>query len=352
MFEEKTYENIMAEMMAEMPSDVNTEEGSLIWNACAKQALQLEEAYLALQQVEDNMYTDTQDEEHLIRNGADKGVPIREATNAVLKAEFQQDIETGTRFTANDLNYRVLGQISGYFYEMECEESGTEGNIGSGELSPIDFVEGYEGGIIVGILRPGSDQEDTEEYRKRILSLLDCNYFGGNRADYINFIESLSGVGAVKVKRREEGEEYIYPYILDAEYGVPSEELVSFVQNEVDPEQSHGTGDGIAPIGHKVIIRNAVGVTIDVASVIAYDDGYSQEALNSRMEAAVDGYFTELARAWKETEHLIVRIAQIESRFIQIEGILDIADTRLNGNGNNIVLSYEEIPVRGSINGI
>ena len=89
----KTYEEIMAEMMAEMPDDVNTEEGSLIYNACAKQALQLEEAYLSMQIVEDNMYTDTQDEEHLIQNGKDKGVDIKEATRTIVQGDFQQEIE-------------------------------------------------------------------------------------------------------------------------------------------------------------------------------------------------------------------------------------------------------------------
>ena len=39
MFEDKTYENIMAEMMANMPSDVNTEEGSLIWKIICMQIL-------------------------------------------------------------------------------------------------------------------------------------------------------------------------------------------------------------------------------------------------------------------------------------------------------------------------
>ena len=55
MFEEMTYEKIMADMMADMPDGVDTSEGSLLFNACAKQAVRLEEAYLKLNGIEKNM---------------------------------------------------------------------------------------------------------------------------------------------------------------------------------------------------------------------------------------------------------------------------------------------------------
>lgn len=352
MFEDKTYENIMAEMMAEMPDGVNTEEGSLIWNACAKQAMMLEEAYLAMCDLEDNLYADTQDEEHLILNGSDKGIYIREATKAIVKGVFSQQIESGIRFTANDLNYMVLDTIGENTYSLECEEGGNVGNIAGGELSPIDFVEDYQGGEIKGILIPGTDREDIEEYRKKILALKDAYYYGGNRADYVRFIESVPGVGAVKVKRRTDEDPYIYPYVLDSEYHVPAGELINNVQTIVDPEENHGDGDGIAPIGHRVKILPAVAATINITSEITYNNGYSQEALQSYIDQAIDTYFLELKKEWKSTESLTVRISQIEARVIAIEGILDIADTKLNEGNTNIVLGYGEIPERGMVNGV
>ena len=48
MFEDMTFENIMEAMMEEMPDDIDTSEGSLLYNACAKQAVQLEETYMFL----------------------------------------------------------------------------------------------------------------------------------------------------------------------------------------------------------------------------------------------------------------------------------------------------------------
>lgn len=352
MYENKTYENIMADMMASMPDDVNTREGSLIWNACSKQALQLEQAYLEMETVYDNMYTSTQDEDHLILNGADRGITIKEATAAVLKGQFSQEIEIGTRFNCGDLNYMCISNITGFDYMMQCEEAGAVGNNNLGELIAIDYVEDYQGGMLTELLAPGTEREDIEVYRQRLLSLNESKYFGGNRADYDRFICAIDGVGAVKTPRREEGDEYIYPLILAADFTAPSETLIEKVQTLVDPVTNHGEGEGIAPIGHKVLIKGVEYSVIDIVTTITYEDGYNQEALQSYINAVIDDYFLELAKEWSNVDSLIVRISQIESRLLKIKGIIDVTATQLNGTANNISIDYSHIPKRGRVNNV
>ena len=87
-----TYEAIMRSMMKDMPDDIDTSEGSLIFNACAKQAVRLEEAYLMLAGIEQNMYADTADLEHLIRNGNDRGCYIKQATYAEMTPFSPKDV--------------------------------------------------------------------------------------------------------------------------------------------------------------------------------------------------------------------------------------------------------------------
>ena len=48
---------------------------------------------------------------------------------------------------------------------------------------------------------------------------------------------------------------------------------------------------------------------------------------------------------------LVVRIKQIEAALLDVEGILDVADTKLNGKAENIQLGVDEIPLRGEISG-
>ena len=44
-----------------------------------------------------------------------------------------------------------------------------------------------------------------------------------------------------------------------------------------------------------------------------------------------------------------MRISQIENRLLNLDGILDVADTQLNGVASNLTLAQEEIPLLGRV---
>jgi uncharacterized phage protein gp47/JayE len=44
-----------------------------------------------------------------------------------------------------------------------------------------------------------------------------------------------------------------------------------------------------------------------------------------------------------------VRTAQLESRILEVPGVLDISNTTINGLSNNLVLEGSQIPVRGDV---
>ena len=145
-------------MMEDMPDGFDTQEGSLIYNACVKMALKLEEKYMADQYLHENMNPMTMDEEHLIPYARyERGLTIKEATNAILQAEFFQEIPISSRFSLNDLNYIITEKISNYVYKIECETAGKIGNSYFGQLSPISYIENWQGGQIVKVLIPGED---------------------------------------------------------------------------------------------------------------------------------------------------------------------------------------------------
>ena len=352
MFEDRTYENIMKEMMSEMPDDINTEEGSLIFNACAKQAMKLEEAYLSMAYIYDNMLPDTQDEEHLIRYAKERGVEIKKATHAVVQGVFQQEIELGTRFTLNDMDYKVTECIGGFNYKLECEEEGIVGNTSFGELDPVDYVDDWQGGQITKVLVPGVNREDTEVFRKRVFGTFNTKAFGGNRADYLKFFSEMDEVGSLKMKRRGSGGTCIDVYFTDRNFGVPSASAVSEVQENVDPKSSQGEGNGKAPIGHKVNVNAVRGVTIGISMKLTFEGGYSYDAVKSYIDTQVEGYLKELCSKWDSSINLTVRISQLESRILSIYGISDVGQTKINGKAENLVLGEYEIPIKGGFNAV
>ena len=353
MYENMTAENILNDMLAEFGPDVRTDEGSLAWNACAKIADALETAYEELDDIRNNLTPDTMDLQHLIAYSDQVGVTYHEATPAVARGVFSQEIEEGTQFYCGEYTY-TSGELipdTTYNYYLTCDEEGAGANATTGTLTPVDYIENFQGGSITEVLTPGTEDEDTEEFRARILGSYGAKSFGGNKADYQNFINGLDDVAACKPKRRESDSPWINIYILDGVYGVPAASIVSDVQDAVDPTVSSGEGDGMAPICHHVQIIAATGVTVNVSATLTLDSGYTVEGVRDSIATAIAAYLFELRKDWQDNALAsdYVRIAQIEARILSVEGVLDVADTEINGDAENLELTFEKVPIMGEV---
>lgn len=350
MYEDRTQDVIVAEMLENFGKDVRTDENSLAYNACVKTASELEDAYGDIMDIYDNMLPDTQDISHLIAYAAERGINYHEETAPVVCGKFKQDIEIGEVFACNDYTYTVEEQISGYDYRLACETPGTEANANLGELTPQDYVEDYQGGEITEILVPGTDDEDEKVFRERVMQSFKSTAFGGNKADYRLFIDALEGVGGCKPIRRDKESNWIYVWIVSEEKKAASSELVDKVQTVIDPEQNHGEGDGMAPMCHNVLIQSALTQSIEVKATIEFDTGYGKETSASQITAAVEKYFSSLRDSWESNElnDTIVRTARIEAAILNVEGVKDIS-VQLDGKDENVSLTYEYIPMLGGV---
>ncbi len=96
--------------------------------------------------------------------------------------------------------------------------------------------------------------------------------------------------------------------------------------------------------GHDVTIVSATKLNINVSARILTEEGYTIENLQEQIQNSIEEYFKELKSNWENTTSLIVRIAHIESRILNVIGIKDIFDTKINNDVENIVVSNEEIP--------
>jgi uncharacterized phage protein gp47/JayE len=125
--------------------------------------------------------------------------------------------------------------------------------------------------------------------------------------------------------------------------------LVETVQNTIDPDESAGEGYGIAPIGHVVTVKSANPVSVDVTADITFDTGYGWDSLQDSINQAVSDYLLSLRKEWADSEYLTVRVSQIDTRLLSIEGIIDIDGTKLNGQGGNLTLGEYDVPVLGGV---
>ena len=349
MFESMTFETIIKNMLDKVPAILDRRQGSIIYNALAPAAVELQNMYIELDWVLNQSFADTASREFLVRRCAERGILSKAATKAILEGRLNIDIPIGTRFSFDLLTYKAIERISSGVFKMECETAGEVGNQNLGTLIPIEYVDGLTSAQLSAILIPGEDEEDTEVLRQRYLNSFDPKAYGGNIADYIQKTNALAGVGATKVTPIWQGGGSVLVTILDAGFNRASSALIDTVQTALDPIPNNGLGLGIAPIGHVVTVNTVTAITVNISTSLELDTGYSLAAVQPSVIAVLEAYMQELRAGWASRTIAYVRLAQIETRLLAIPGIIDIARTQINGITANLELSNHEIPVLGVV---
>lgn len=407
MFEEYDFDTLMDKMLSNVDDKLDKREGSIIYDAIAPAALELSNFYLNLDMVLDEVFAESASYYYLTKRAAERGLLPKEETNATLMMKVEPaetQISIGDRFNLDELNYTVASIIDGNAgtYQVQCETAGVIGNQQLGVLIPIETeneLNNMESATLEEVLIPGKDEEDVETFRERYFASFNNEAFGGNKADYIEKVNSIDGIGGCKPIRawsngynpakmiptdevktwfenqsRDTLGESVYDWlstiynasinklltvggtvklvIINSEFRKPSSTLINKVQEEIDPTDTAGEGDGIAPIGHVV---NVIGVKEEPINItlssVEYETGYSFDKLKDAIETTIDNYLLDLRQTWASNTNLIVRISQMEAQLLLIEGIVDMKAVLLNDQEENVTLDSDSIPARGEVIG-
>ena len=400
MYEKETYDAILDRMLGRVSDKLDKRPSSLIYDTHSSTAVELQTLYIELEYLIKNSYGDTAAREYLILLAKDRGLSPYPATNAILQGEFtptKLDV-TGKRFNIGDINYTVLERISEGKYQVQCESKGVIGNQYMGDMIPMEYIDGLQTAQLTKILVPGEDEEDTEEFRKRYFETFSEQAFGGNRADYLEKVRSVDGVGNCKVTRvwngdirpaelipsaavqswyegviqtgglngevknwltkvytaaREKkltvGGTVLVTVINSLNFGKAEDVLLQKIQTKLDPEQNAGEGYGLAPIGHVVRVKSAETVNVTITTTLTFEEGYGWNNLKTAIQEAAEAYLLELRKEWADSTNIVVRISQLETRILGVKGVVDITDTKVNGTANNFNLTEYQIPVLGGV---
>lgn len=338
-----SYEELLSRTLRRVSSSVDTSEGSFLFDAIAPCVAELYEAYIYIDELEKRIFADTAYGEYLERRCAERGIYRKEATYAVRKAYFDNEVPIGSHWGKEELVYTVTEMVQNGAYLLKCTQPGTIGNHYDGNLINIDAIENINEAILSDVVIVGENMEQDDALRCRYFNSFEKEAFGGNIKDYQEKVGSIDGVGQVKVYPCWNGGGTVKLRLLDAESNIPTPELIEQVQTLVDPVQNSGQGLGIAPIGHSVTIEAASQVEVQLTTHLTFKES-SWENVSVRVNEVIEQYFNELRANWSEND-IVVRISQIEARLLEIEGIMDIEDTMLNGSPRNLYLSGENVPV-------
>lgn len=352
--DEMTFDYIMNRMLESVPDTVDKREGSIIHDALSPAAAELVKCYMELDVVMDETFVDTASLQYLMLRCKERGVTIQGETAAVIEGVFTPssvELTAGLRFNCDEVNYTITEKISAGHYKLEAETLGTVGNKYTGLLLPIQTVNGLETAQIAAVLIPAEDGDTTDTLREKYYASIDSEAFGGNVADYKEKVNAITGVGGVKVYPVWNGGGTVKLTIIASDFTAPSTELISKVQTAIDPEQNHGEGLGLAPIGHTVTVTGARYAGLTVAANVTFAAGWNWENGKSQLVSAANAYLDELRKNWADSETTVVRISQIETHLLTADCVVDVDGTTVNGDTKNIELAADEIPRLAEIGG-
>lgn len=350
-----TYEEILERCLERVTDDIDKREGSVVYTALAPAAAELAMMYSLLQAEIDRAFPDTATDVDLTNKAKERSVFRLPATAAVRKGLFTGadskgiDVPLGSRFSGGDVNYVATERIDVGVFRLTAEELGSIGNEYTGILFPIDYIEGLASATLTDVLIYGEDEETDDSLRERYYASLQAATFGGNVADYRAKTEKIPGVGACKVFPVWNGGGTVKLVITDSTGGVPTAELVQKVQQEIDPPGLSGLGKGWAPVGHSVTVEGVNGVGVNVEFKLTFEQGYTWDGIKANVTAALQKYLEDTVKGWADVESITIRTSQLEAKVLTVNGVLDIAETRLNNVTGNLTLASEEIPLIGTV---
>ena len=360
--DDNTFEKILNRCLAnDRLVDVDKRVGSVIYDALAPVCLELAEAYVKMDILEEQTYLMTATGNNLDKRVYDYGISRRKATRALRIAEFKQykvdsqgnyvldennqkilidmEIEVGTRFSIPEnaeITYEYIGKTDGYKI-LECEQLGTQGNEHLGTILPLTPILNLAQANIISTYKPAEDDETDTELRARAVASLNYGAFGGNIQDYIERVNAIDGVGQTKVFPAWQYNGSVLLSVVDPLYNPITDEFARNLKEQIDPEDSTGQGIGIAPIGHYVTITTPTRQDVDVALTIEFLKTETTETIQEEVERKIEEYFLSIRQSYAQDVNLTIYRARIIEKVLELEFVLNVTDVKLNGKMNDIV---------------
>ncbi len=379
--ENNTFEKILDRCLAnDVLVNVDKRVGSIIYDALAPVCLELAEAYVKMDILEEQTYLMTATGSNLDKRVYDYGITRQEATQALRIAEFKcyqtddqggivydennqpilidMEIPEGSRFAVpedEDVTFEYVGKTDGYKI-LQCEQTGTKGNEHVGTILPLVPINGLIEANIISTYKPAEDAETDEELRLRTKNHLNYLSFGGNISDYIEKVNTLDGVGNVKVFPAWQHNGSVLLSVVDPTFSPITEEFAENLKEQIDPEESSGQGIGIAPIGHYVTVTTPVEETVDVTLNVKIDENAVSGEITSEIEEVLQEYVDSVRRNFAQDVTLAIYRARIIERILDsISDVLNVTDVLLNNLDSDVIytdeglLGHQYLPKLGQV---
>lgn len=379
LFNEITEEELLEEALSNAPSDIDTRQGSIFYDAIAACVLQIarlfNDANILAEQ--SSVMTATGEFLDMLANNLylnklsrEKAVTAQYSVNVTCDDGLgidSLDIEENDRFFDENsglyflmkFDYTEEGDISSYY--VEAEQAGTDYNdlLSGTQLIPVETIEFLSSITIGNLIRAGVDEEDDEQFRSRIQQLLSAPAENANEQQYKTWCEQIEGVGTATIYPLFAGPNTVKAVLTNSNNQPCEPEVVKAVQEFIDPITMNtkvtfegevytvgdGIGGGIAPLGAHFLAVSAGSELLTVSIVnIVLVEGIDEEKVKEQISIAIKAYFNELVDNYNAKVQITVKLIDIISIIAAIDTVDDFVTIKINGETENYIVATGNIP--------
>lgn len=378
--DDNSFEKIMDRCLGnKILENVDKRPGSIIYDALAPICLELAEAYVKMDIMEEQTFLTTATGINLDKRAFDYGLSRTPATNALRIAEFKKykmdsdgnfvhddkgnkilidmDITEGARFTLpedSSITFEYIGKTDGYNI-LKCEQTGTKGNEHVGTILPLIPIKNLIEAKITSTYKPAEDEETDEELRRRVVDSINYSSFGGNIEDYIEKVNAIDGVGNTKVFPAWQYNGSVLLSIVDPIFNPITDEFAKNLKEQIDPDEDTGQGVGMAPIGHYVTITTPAKKYVNVSMSVELMNTVTLETIKEDIERKISEYFETVRKSFGQNVNLTIYRARIIEKVLELKEVLNVKDVALNGNFTDVtfidegLIGYQYLPYMGEV---
>lgn len=360
----KSVDDIHSEMLGKAPKDITTIEGDFFWDTTrpsAEQSARTRE--IALQNVLKMAFPQSSTGKYLEYLGEFKCIYKNKATPSTgkvkVKGRVGNIVPIDTIFSTvatsekEPIEYKSLEEITidsseTAIINIECLIPGTIGNVQANSITILmSSISGISLITNEQATKGGTDIEDEEHYRERVLNAEKEENLSGADSDYIKWAKEVDGVGYAYCIEEWNGPGTVKVPILDKNGQPATQILINNVQQYICPDKKEGENrGGKAPIGAIVTVSTPDTLEINVSAKFIISTNFSLELILEKLKEEISYYLKTIKLNGIVKYNSIYSI--VGQYILNNEGIEDFEGLMVNGDVKNIILT-DQVAVVGKV---
>jgi uncharacterized phage protein gp47/JayE len=337
-------EVILQRLLDNVPDEYDKSEGSFFYDNFASVATELEIGYREQEKGFNQILIKNASGENLETRCEEKGIFRKKGTKATglvtITGEEGATIKIGDKVASDILTYTVLDTATikneELIAKVECDQYGA---IGNAPVAAIKFFPITLPGLnTVTNRKPfnnGYNEESDDALRERYYTKVRTPSTSGNKYHYKLWAKEVTGIGDAKVFPLAYGPGTVKVVVINAEKQPVSTELVKKVYQNMEL---------VRPIGATVTVASAISKVINVTAKIVVSNDSTINIVKDLFNSEVKAHLKEVA-----FNQSYVSYAKIGTLLLNIKGVIDYQELKINNGVANVPLLEEQVPVLGTI---